>query len=56
MFMMGQWKPAERSTKLLPVMIFIHGGGFASGANGHPQYSGLEFVSQQRDIIFASIK
>ncbi len=50
-----QWKPAE-ANKVLPVLIFLYGGGFASGANGLPEYSGVEFVSAQKDIIFASIK
>ena len=50
-----QWKPTD-SNKPLPVMIFLYGGGFTSGANGMFQYSGVEFVAEQKDIIFATIK
>ncbi|KAF2734790.1 alpha/beta-hydrolase [Polyplosphaeria fusca] len=50
------WKPTHKnSSEGLPVMIFLHGGGFTSGANGMPQYSGLEFVKRERDVIFASV-
>ncbi|KAF2106962.1 Alpha/Beta hydrolase protein [Lophiotrema nucula] len=48
------WKPTNANGSL-PVMIFIHGGAFTSGANGMTAYNGLEFVKRQKDIIFASI-
>jgi hypothetical protein len=46
--------PSSNAT--LPVLIFLYGGGFGSGANGMPAYSGVNFVSAQKDVIFASIK
>ncbi|KAH8672755.1 Alpha/Beta hydrolase protein [Tricladium varicosporioides] len=50
------WKPTNtNSTKSLPVMIFLYGGGFSSGANAMPQYDGSQFVAEQKDIIVATI-
>ena len=50
------WAPAERSGKALPVLIFLYGGGFAEGSSGLPIYSGIPFVSEQKDVIFVSLK
>ena len=50
-----QWKPAD-AKKDYPVLIFLYGGGFTEGANGMPQYNGLELVAEQNDIILATIK
>ncbi|KAL4882136.1 hypothetical protein BJY04DRAFT_217460 [Aspergillus karnatakaensis] len=36
---------ADRSDKLLPVLVFIHGGGFSIGSNWYPQYNQAAFSS-----------
>ncbi|KAH6680802.1 carboxylesterase family protein [Halenospora varia] len=50
------WKSVNtNSTKGLPIMIFLYGGGFSSGANAMPPYDGSQFVAEQQDIIVATI-
>ena len=49
------WKPAQQ-TDLLPVLIWLYGGGFAQGSNSNPQNNGVQFVTEQNDIILISIK
>ena len=34
------WMPAEPATKKLPVMVWIHGGGFVAGASSEPRQDG----------------
>ncbi len=34
------WTPAQRSTDHLPVMVWIHGGGFVAGAGYWPDFNG----------------
>ena len=34
------WMPAEPATKKLPVMVWIHGGGFIAGASSEPRQDG----------------
>ncbi|WP_232232596.1 carboxylesterase family protein [Cupriavidus sp. amp6] len=34
------WTPAKASTEKLPVMVWIHGGGFRYGSGSHPSYDG----------------
>ncbi|MGT2509687.1 carboxylesterase family protein [Cupriavidus basilensis] len=34
------WTPAKASTDKLPVMVWIHGGGFRYGSGSHPTYDG----------------
>ncbi|MBX3421310.1 MAG: carboxylesterase family protein [Pirellulaceae bacterium] len=34
------WTPAERSAEKLPVMVWIHGGGYTMGAASQPLYDG----------------
>ncbi|KAF2761786.1 carboxylesterase family protein [Pseudovirgaria hyperparasitica] len=48
------WKPSN-ATGNLPVIAWLYGGGFISGGNSLAPYDARRFVSEQRDIIFASI-
>jgi para-nitrobenzyl esterase len=47
------WTPAIDGNKR-PVMMWIHGGAFSSGAGSLPWYSGERFAAQG-DVVFASI-
>jgi para-nitrobenzyl esterase len=47
------WTPAADSKKR-PVLVWIHGGAFASGAGSVPWYSGERFASHG-DVVFVSI-
>ena len=46
------WKPTGHD-KPLPVLIFIHGGGFVLGSNNVP---GADLVSEMKDVIFVTLK
>lgn len=46
------WKPAAPSTKKLPVMVWIYGGGFVNGGSSPLVYSGSEFAAD--GIVFVS--
>jgi para-nitrobenzyl esterase len=47
------WTPAADGKKR-PVMVWIHGGAFTSGAGSLPWYSGERFAAQG-DVVFVSI-
>jgi para-nitrobenzyl esterase len=47
------WTPAADSAKR-PVLVWIHGGAFSSGAGSLPWYSGEQFAGQD-DIVVVSI-
>jgi para-nitrobenzyl esterase len=47
------WTPAADTTKR-PVLVWIHGGAFSSGAGSLPWYSGEQFAGQD-DIVVVSI-
>lgn len=47
------WVPAESRTENLPVMVWIHGGGFAIGAPGMQSYDGKNFA--RKDVVLVSI-
>lgn len=39
------WRPAQTG-EALPVMVFVHGGGFATGSGSEPLYDGAELAKQ----------
>jgi para-nitrobenzyl esterase len=45
--------PGAPGKGALPVMVFIHGGGFASGASTHPMYSG-HVLAQRGQVVVVS--
>jgi para-nitrobenzyl esterase len=46
------WKPAKRSAKKLPVLVWIYGGGFNSGGTDIKLYDGE--ATAKRGVIFVS--
>ncbi len=52
--------PDLQEKKCLPVMVFIHGGGYIMGANWWPQYDPVRFVKLSADagmpVIAINIK
>lgn len=47
------WTPAGKRATKLPVMLWIHGGGFINGAASSPTYAGEPIAA--RDVILVSI-
>ncbi len=45
------WAPADATD--LPVMVWLHGGGFARGYAHHPMYNGQELA--KRGVVFVSV-
>ena len=46
------WRPAAAATAKLPVMVWIHGGGFVNGGSSPAVYDGSQFA--RRGIVFVS--
>ncbi|RPJ56329.1 MAG: carboxylesterase family protein, partial [Acidobacteria bacterium] len=46
------WRPAPRPAAKLPVMVWIHGGGFVNGGSSPAVYDGSPFA--RRGIVFVS--
>lgn len=49
------WRPAERASEALPVMVFIHGGGWIWGSGGHPCYD-AGALSRRGNLIVVTIQ
>ena len=47
------WRPAERQDAKLPVMVWIHGGGFSGGSGSVPLYDGASLAA--RGIIVVTL-
>ncbi|MBO5573113.1 MAG: carboxylesterase/lipase family protein [Clostridium sp.] len=50
------WKPAEESAEKKPVIVWIHGGAFEVGSTAEPREEGTSYVSENQDIVFASLE
>ena len=49
------WKADEETASKKPVMVWIHGGGYAMGGTADPLYDCHNLVVENPDVIFASI-
>ena len=49
------WLNTKDSSKGKTVMVFIHGGGFNSGATSDPAYDGYNLINKYEDVIYISI-
>ena len=47
------WAPAEKNSAALPVMVWIHGGGFAEGGSSEPRQDGEHLA--RRGVIVVSM-
>jgi para-nitrobenzyl esterase len=47
------WTPATSATDRLPVMVWIHGGGFQAGAGGEPRHDGEAFA--RKGVVLVSV-
>jgi len=47
------WTPAKRSGEPLPVMVWIHGGGYTFGSASQPLYDGTRLA--RRGVVFVGI-
>jgi para-nitrobenzyl esterase len=45
------WTPADRPDARLPVMVWIHGGGFMFGSGGKPCYEGAELARRGGVVV-----
>jgi para-nitrobenzyl esterase len=45
------WTPAKRPAEMLPVMIFIHGGGYTNGATSLPLYWGDRLAKRGAVVV-----
>ncbi len=47
------WSPVEHDSEPLPVIVWIHGGGWTNGATAMPLYSGANLA--KRGVVFVSV-
>ena len=47
------WTPAREAGDRLPVMVWIHGGGFQAGAGAEPRHDGMTFAG--KNVILVTI-
>jgi para-nitrobenzyl esterase len=47
------WTPAKKSDEKLPVIFWIHGGGFSGGSTSTPMYDGTGFA--KKGVVFVSV-
>ncbi len=47
------WTPAKAASDRLPVMVWIHGGGFQAGAGGEPRHDGEAFA--KKGIVLVTV-
>lgn len=48
------WTPDVKPEAKMPVVIFVHGGGFQTGSNSHPMRAGDHFAQGDR-MVFVSV-
>jgi para-nitrobenzyl esterase len=47
------WTPAKNQGEQLPVIFWIHGGGFSGGSTSTPMYDGTDFA--KKGVVFVSV-
>jgi para-nitrobenzyl esterase len=47
------WTPAKKQDERLPVIFWIHGGGFSGGSTSTPMYDGTGFA--KKGVVFVSV-
>lgn len=47
------WTPASEPSDQLPVMVWIHGGGFRTGHGAHPMYNGVRLA--EKGVVVVTI-
>ncbi len=47
------WTPARRKSARLPVMVWLHGGGFFAGSGSQPLYDGANLA--RRDVVVVTL-
>lgn len=50
------WTPAARGAKPLPVIVFVHGGGFFEGSNAVPVYDGAALAAKGVIVVIPNYR